>query len=288
MLAPRPYPLVLSADVLVEDVHFRRSWLGAEALGRRAVAVALSDLAAMGATPTAVLIAASAPAGISSRWLDELLDGCAAAAESEGAHLVGGNLSRAPGVSLAVTVVGEQRGACLTRAGARPGDLLVVSGTLGDAAAAVAAWEAGREPADPLRSRWIDPRPRIRLGVRLAAEGAHAAIDLSDGLAADLGHLCRESGVAAEVWRDRLPRSAEVAALDAAGADFAAAGGEDYELLAACPPAIEHALGGIGRDTGAPLTVIGRCIEGSGLRFAGARERPARGFDHFGPPPETG
>jgi thiamine-monophosphate kinase len=285
VLAPSPYPLALTTDTLVEGVHFRSRWLSARDLGRRAAVVNLSDLAAMAAAPTALLLSITVPPRTAVRTLNDILDGCADAADEAGAALVGGNLARGEPLSLTVTAIGEIRGRRLERAGARAGDLLVVTGTLGDAAAAVAAWLAGDEPVDALRRRWVDPDARVETASALAGAGAHAAIDLSDGLRADLGHLCRASGVGAIVEHARLPRSAEVAALDAAGSDFALNGGEDYELLLACPPELEPSLSELSRACGVPLTVVGRCTDATDLvlRRADGRLGPLRpiGYDHF-------
>lgn len=286
VLAPGTRPLVLTTDALVEDVHFRRDWLDATALGRRAIVVNLSDLAAMGAEPVWTLVAIAAPADMPSRRLDEILDACADASADAGAMLVGGNLTTAPVLSITVTAGGELPGRCLTRAGARPDDRLLVTGTLGGAAAAVAAWLGGDTPARPVAERFTAPVARIAAGRALAAAGAHAAIDVSDGLLADLGHLCAASGVGAIVERARLPRLPEVARLDASGHDFAACGGEDYELLVACPDDVVARLDEIARATGTPLTVVGRCTEGTGgvvLHDEHGRPHDVRrhGFDHF-------
>lgn len=285
VLAASPYPIALTTDALVEGVHFRSSWLTPRELGRRAAAVSLSDLAAMAATPTALLLAVAAPEDLATATLDAILEGCAEACEEAGAALVGGNLSRGEVLGLTSTAIGELRGPCLERSGARVGDVLVVSGALGDAALAVESWRGGREPSAAARARWIAPTPRVAVARALASAGAHAAIDLSDGLLADLGHLCRASGIGAVIERERLPRSAEVAARDAEGHDFALRGGEDYEVLFACPPALAAELPRLGEATGAPLTAIGRCAEGDGVVVIGADGRPyplpASGFDHF-------
>jgi thiamine-monophosphate kinase len=285
VLAPSGHPIALTTDALVEGVHFRSTWLTPAELGARAAYVSLSDLAAMAATPTALLLAVGAPEATSTAALDAIVEGCAAACEEAGAALVGGNLTRADALILTSTAIGEVRGRCLERSGARPGDILVVSGTLGDAALAVDDWLAGREPPPAVRARWTAPAPRLALARALADAGARAAIDLSDGLLADLGHLCHASGLGARIERERLPRSAAVAARDADGADFALAGGEDYEVLFACPPELEEALPRLAREVGAPLTVIGRCTEGGevlvldagGHRHSGG----AIGYDHF-------
>lgn len=285
VLAASPHPQAMTTDTLVEGVHFRPAWLSARELGRRATTVNLSDLAAMAATPTAVLMSVTVPPSTPVATLDDILDGCADACEEAGAALVGGNLARGNPLSLTLTAIGDVRGPRLERAGARAGDLLVVTGTLGDAAAAVAAWLAGDEPTAALRLRWVAPTARVAAARTLAAAGASAAIDLSDGLRADLGHLCRASGVGAIVERARLPRSADVAVLDDAGSDFALSGGEDYELLLACPPELEPRLPALSHACGIALTVVGRCTEAADLLLQQADGRlgplGAIGYDHF-------
>lgn len=287
VVEPGTRPLALTTDAVVEGVHFRAGWLSPPEVGERAVAVNLSDLAAMGATPSLLLVAVAAPAETPARTLDDVLSGCARAGEAAGAAMVGGNLTRGDALAVTVTAIGAVTGPCLTRAGAEPGDLLVVTGSLGGAAAAVASWVRGETPAPELRERFAVPVARLAAGRALAVAGAHAAIDVSDGLLADLEHLCTASGVGASVARDELPRLPAVAELDASGADFAATGGEDYELLFACPPELGERLDALGHEAGVALTTIGRCTrpeDGVVLRDAtGAVHRPAAaGFDHFG------
>jgi len=282
---PGTRPLAVTTDALIEGVHFRTEWLDPEELGRRSIEVNLSDLAAMAAQPRFLLAAVAAPACTSTAWLDSLLDGCAEASSAGGAMLIGGNLARADVISVTVTAIGEIPGRRLDRSGARPGDELVVTGTLGDAAAAIRAWLDGEEPGPEQRDRWARPQARVHAGLALAEAGARAAIDLSDGLLADLGHLCEASGVGAEIERERIPRTRDVARLDARGADFAAGGGEDYELLAACPPEMTSGLTSLAKRANVPLTVIGKCTDRSGeVSLLDAQRQPvplAVGFDHF-------
>lgn len=285
VFTPSGLPIAATTDALVEGVHFRHEWIDPRALGRRAVAVSLSDLAATAARPCFVLTSITAPRATSDELLGALLDGCTEACAEVGALMIGGNLARGEELSITITALGEIPGRRLDRAGAEPGDALVVTGTLGDAAAAVATWLGGATPPEPLRARWSNPEARLRAGLALASAGAHAAIDLSDGLLADLGHLCRASGLGAVVVRDDLPRSPDVARLDASGHDFAASGGEDYELLVACPPSLLRRLEDVACDADTPLTVIGRCTDHGGtieMTDASGRALPLPdGFDHF-------
>jgi thiamine-monophosphate kinase len=285
VVGPSAEPLALTTDTVVEEVHFRRGWLSPAEIGERVVTVNLSDLAAMAATPRFCLAAVAIPSDRPARDLDELLDACAGWCEAAGAVLVGGNVTRADRLSVTVTAIGAVEGRWLARSGARPGDRIVVTGTLGGAAAAVASWLAGAEPPAALRERFARPVARLAAGRALAAAGARAAVDVSDGLLADLGHLCTASGVGALVARARLPRLPEVARLDASGQDFAATGGEDYELVAALPPEVAADLARLAGECGVELTDVGECTAAAGvvmLDEAGRDVTPARGgFDHF-------
>ncbi len=280
-------PFAVTTDALIEGTHFRWEWLSPDELGRRAIAVNLSDLAAMGARPRFVLAAIATPSAVDHEVLDAILDGCAGAAREAGAALIGGNLSSAREFSITITAIGDIPGPCLRRSGALPGDDLVVTGTLGDAASAVSDWTRGLEPPATQRLRWVAPRARIAAGLILAESGAHAAIDLSDGLLSDLGHLCASSAVGALVEDERLPRSPEVARADRTGASFAAGGGEDYELLVACPPEVTARLDELAVRAGVPLSVIGRITDRPGeialVDAAGAPLAKVAGFDHFTP-----
>jgi thiamine-monophosphate kinase len=187
--------------------------------------------------------------------------------------------------SVAVTVVGRTR-APVTRGGAEPGDRLWVSGTLGGARAALEAWRRGEQPQPGARSRFAHPEPRIAAGRWLARHGARAMIDLSDGLAGDAGHLAAASGVALEIDLATVPVALEATAEAERGGmpaeQFAAEGGEDFELLVALPPRF-HAADAFTRDCGLALTPIGTVRPGSGVRFLlGGREIGLKGFNHFG------
>lgn len=279
---PRGELLLATVDAVVEGVHFDGRFAPAD-VGWKALAVNLSDLASMGARPLWALCALAVPPGAEPRRLAAVGRGLAACARRHGIALAGGNVSRAAELSLTVTVVGSAPGPrVLRRDGARPGDLLLVSGSLGDAALGLAP---GAPRALALRQR--RPAPRLALGRALGGI-ASACIDLSDGLAQDLGHLCAASGVGARVELARLPRSpAYRRAVRGAADPWAAAvcGGEDYELCVAVPPArLARALAAA-RRTGTPLTAVGRFTRGRAVILEdpdGGRYRPPRaGHDHL-------
>ncbi len=274
--------IVSSIDALVADVHFPAA-APADLVGFRALGVSLSDLAAMGAEPAFVLIALTLPQD-SDQWLEGFAYGVAAAASRFGVKVVGGNLTRGP-LNITVSVHGHVApGDALTRSGAKPGDLVCISGLLGGAAVALAgdllrppalADLLGSEPSSalyPLR-RYYLPEPRIALG-RALRNFASAAIDVSDGLVADLAHLCSASGVAGEIELESLPVVAGCAA------ELAATGGDDYELCFTVAPQHRAAL------TTLPdvVSVIGAIDEGHGVvvRDRGRLVSLAhRGFRHF-------
>lgn len=280
---------VLSTDASVEGVHFRRAWMTWEVIGHRAAASALSDLAAMGAAPVGLLVSAALPPELDAGTAAALGRGVGRALAAAGGRLLGGDLVASPGpVMLDVTVVGEAARP-VTRAGARPGDEVWVTGALGGAAAAVADLLAGLEPLPEARAAFERPRPRIREGLRLAEAGVHAMIDLSDGLARDARHLSIASGVRIELEWERLPIHPGAAPhVDAdAGRRLVLSGGEDYELLFTAPPGVVRALGpAFERDFDVRLTEIGRVCEGSGLAIRdqnGALLSVGSGYDPFEP-----
>jgi thiamine-monophosphate kinase len=287
-----------SVDALVEGVHFHRSDGSLQTIGRKALATALSDLAAMGAEAGEAYVVLGAPPDLAEEEFEALLDGLLALAAETGTTLAGGDLTRAPALTLAVTVVGHARapGQLVPRSGAEPGDLLLLTGELGGAAAGRLLLDRpelanglSETTASHLCDRQLDPAPRLRSGRALAAAGARAMIDLSDGLAGDGLHVASASGAALRIDAGSLPLGtgvAEVAA--AAGEDplrLAVSGGEDYELLAALPPdRREEAFRLMAEAAETTLSQIGRVTEGEGLelRLPGGGLLEARGYDHFG------
>lgn len=279
-------PRALSTDASVEGVHFRRDWLSFEEIGWRASAAALSDLAAEGAEVEGVLAAVIAPRAAAADETTAVMRGVGAAAAAVGGVVLGGDLSTGPVWCIVVTVVGRGE-RLVTRAGAGPGDRLWITGALGGARAALEAWQAGREPTAGARTAFAHPEPRITAGRWLAANGARAMIDLSDGLA-DARHLAAASGTRLELDVDRIPVAGDaVAPALAAGVtpqEYAARAGEDYELLVALPAAFGAAdQERFERATGLALTEVGVVRAGEGVRATlGGRRIELDGFDHFG------
>lgn len=285
---------VISTDLAVEDVHFRRSWLTDEEIGYRAAAAALSDLAAMGAKPVAVLVSLAAPRN-GAVDLAGLQRGVRAVTASVGAAVVGGDLSASPGpLFLDLVVLGRAERPAL-RSGARPGDEVWVTGRLGAGAVALRAWASGREPTPEARARFVRPEPRVTIGADLAGRGGvRAMVDVSDGLAGDAGHIAAASSVRVILEEDRLPIAP--ATLDALGLDGAREAalhaGEDFELcLTAAPGAFDS--DDLAKRHGVPLTRVGRVEAGEGVWLqapdGSVRAAPRGGYDHWGRPgPEEG
>lgn len=274
--------LVFSVDTLVAGVHFPEHY-SPQRLGWRSLAVAASDLAAMGADPVCFTLAITLPEA-SPDWLQNFSTGLAAASRQFGLSLAGGDTTRGP-LTLTVQVHGTvPRGGEIRRSGAQPDDLICVSGTLGNAGAALEFLDEDYPtPAQAeLLSHYHAPQPRIALGQALRTS-ASAAVDISDGLAADLGHLLEESGVGGTIDVDCLPLSAALIALRPDAIDLALYAGDDYQLCVTLSESSYEALEETVRDQ---LTVIGRTGPGRGLSVEGAGKRELnrldQGYDHFG------
>jgi thiamine-monophosphate kinase len=274
-----PESICLSVDLSVEGIHFDRRWLEPVEIGWRAAAAALSDLAAVGASVDGVLVGVSASRSDPAELFVDLMRGVGDAVAAVGGQVLGGDLTGGDRLTVSVTVVGRAARP-VTRAGARPGDGLWVSGALGGARAALVRWQAGGSPPAAARIRFARPEPRIALGRWLGDRGATAMVDLSDGLAGDARHLAAASGVHLEIDLSLIPVGAGVAEVLGSGEDsaaFAARGGEDYELLVTLPDRFTP------ENAPAPgLRRIGSVSAGSGARFVrGAHEVELAGFDHF-------
>jgi thiamine-monophosphate kinase len=244
--------LVVSTDTSVENVHFRRDWLTPREIGYRATAAALSDLAAMGSRPLGMLVAMTVPES----WrpdLDGIVDGIGEAAEKFATPVLGGDTTTGSELSLTLTVLGTVRVA-LTRSGAKPGDLVYVTGRLGGPLAALRDLQAGRAPSDVIRQRFAHPVPRFYESSWLSASGASAAIDISDGLAAEIGHLAAASRVGITIRLEDVPRVEGVSETDAARS------GEEYELIATAPSPLDAIQ--FKERFGLDLTLIGTVMKG--------------------------
>jgi len=285
--------IVVTIDTLVSDVHFPAD-APPDAVGHRALAVSLSDIAAMGARPRWCTLALTMP-GADSDWLEAFASGFYALAGRFGVSLVGGNLTHGP-LTVSVEAIGTlpAEAAPLTRGGGRPGDDVYVTGTLGDAAAGLACLKSRGETsaqadvgalARGLVTRYLKPTPRVEAGHALSGI-ASAAIDISDGLAADLGHLCRSSRCGAEIDVDLLPCSEALRSLFSVSdvLRFALGGGDDYELCFTAPPSAAERVAAALGATGTPFRRIGTLTEKPEIVFLRGTERvepPVPGYLHF-------
>jgi thiamine-monophosphate kinase len=285
--------LVLTADALVAGVHFFADD-PAELIAAKSLRVNLSDLASKGAEPLGFLLTLALPQGVTPDWLEAFARGLGEDARAFGCPLIGGDTVSTPGpLTLSITALGAVLpGAMPARTGARPGDVIFVSGTIGDAALGLAV-RLGRGPDLPethraeLIGRYLKPQPRM--GLAQALKHAHAAMDVSDGLVGDLAKMLSASGVCGEIDLREVPFSPAARAffaLDAGGIEIAATGGDDYEVLAAAPEARAAAFAAAAEAAGVPVRVIGRVSEGEPeLRIVGLDGAPVRfargAYSHF-------
>lgn len=295
LLDPTPgTALVATTDLLLEDVHFRRRWAEPADIGWKAMAVNVSDIAAMGGSPRWALVALACPDGTPAEEIEAFYEGALALCDAHGIVIVGGDTSSSPaGWLVNVTVLGEAASPVL-RSTARPGDVVAVTGQLGRSAAGLALLEREAAPTGlpaavlaEVTDAHLRPRPRVAEARWLAAAGGVTAMmDLSDGLATDLGRLVAESAAGATVHTDRVPIAPATRAVSTAlgheALAWATGGGEDYELLVTCERgAFERLHAGL---PGAQLTAVGEITPGPGLRWLDAGGRAvavAAGFEHF-------
>ncbi len=309
VLETSPRTLV-TTDSLIEGVHFRRDWSPPELLGRKALTVNLSDIAAMAGTPRFATVSLALPGDVTIGFIDGLYDGLLSRAAETGVHVVGGNVAATSGpIVVDITLLGDAGARILTRAGAVAGDLVVVTGTLGSAAAglrflgtgarldgegaviAAGSWTGAGDALHRCLRAHLDPAPPLAFARALGAQDfVHAAMDLSDGLSGDLASLCEASGVSAWLDPSALPLEPCASALEAEVGDdafsLALHGGEDYQLLMAVPPDALDAVRDVAVVWEVVLTPIGAFAAGPpgvGLRFGETlrRVRPAS-HDHFG------
>ena len=276
---PRAAQLI-TIDSMVEGVHFRLGWGTPEALGARSLTVNLSDIAAMGGVPTACVVNLAIRPGLGARFFDRLYAGLGGAADAAGVDIVGGNVTAADALAITIALLGETGPRVLRRDAGRPGDAIFVTGTVGDAAL---GWRilAGKLPARGaarkfLIDRFLNPTARVAAGQKLtrinpvpaAKNPPPAAIDISDGLWQDLGHVLDRSGVGAEIEALAIPLSPAYRAVKGDDLELALSGGEDYELLFCLPPG--NSAAALTRRLGVPVHRIGRIVSGRGAKLTGA------------------
>jgi thiamine-monophosphate kinase len=289
---------VTTVDAFVEGVHFRLATTSMHDLGHKSVAAATSDVAAMGALPGEVYIALGLPEHLAPDEVVDLAEGAEALAAELGFTICGGDISRSHELFVAVTATGHARdeSELVRREGARPGDRIGVTGTLGGAAAGLLLLERklgglDSQTGEALIARQLRPVPRIEAGRALAGSGAHAMIDVSDGIASDSMRLAESSGVLIEVRLDRLPVDEGVAAVaeraEVDSVELAAGGGEDYELLFTAEETAAARIETAVEETGGSVTWIGQVVDGEGVRLLDedGSERVLRGWDHLAPRP---
>lgn len=281
--------LLFSCDAFLEDIHFRKEWASPEDIGFKAAAAALSDIAAMGGAAKYMLVALACPADTDSTYLKRLYTGIKTVTQAERVSIIGGDTTASPhGLVLNMTVIGSAHGSPVCRSGARPGDLIGITGHPGSAAMGLHALEHGANdvPASLLKAH-LRPRPKMREGFFLGcANEVNAMIDISDGLLQDLWHIAEQSGVSVNIDSARLPLSPEqkAYALKAgiSAENAALSGGEDYELaFTASPRNIDQVLTEFKLQFTLPVTVIGTVNSGPAAITVDGVPRGPEGFDHF-------
>jgi thiamine-monophosphate kinase len=281
-LRVRPgHELLVTTDLCIENVHFRRAWHPAASVGHRCLTRGLSDLAAMGGTPSACFLSLGLPKGLPQRWVDDFLKGFTALARRFSVSLAGGDTSAAPAVVADIVVTGEApRGTAVLRSGAKPGDRIYVTGELGASGTVLKKLYAGRRVRPAVSSRHFYPLPRLEIGDWLRSKGiATAMIDLSDGLSVDLTHICEESGTDADVMAESIPIA------KGASPELALDSGDDYELLFTASPGTKVPA----KIAGVRITEIGeirrkkdyRSVIELLLQNGRARRLRSRGWQHF-------
>jgi thiamine-monophosphate kinase len=264
---PAAHEVLITTDFSLEEVHFRRDWHSPESVGYRCLARGLSDIAAMGADPVAAFLSLALPPKLPQRWVVRFFDGLLKLAAEFDVTLAGGDTSQSPsGILADIVVVGSVPiGKAILRSGARTGDGIYVTGRLGESAAALAALRSGRKIQAAGYPRHFTPEPRVKIGQYLRKHGlASSMIDLSDGLSTDLYHLCRDSGVGAEIDSAAIPRALVGKPAREVPLDLALHGGEDYELLFTSSKRIPAKIAGLS------IREIGRIVRGKKLTLISA------------------
>ncbi|HEX9112674.1 MAG TPA: thiamine-phosphate kinase [Terriglobales bacterium] len=278
---PPGHELLVTTDLTIEKVHFRRDWQRPDVVGRRCLARGLSDIAAMGGQPRAAFLSLALGSDVPQKWVDRFFTGLLGLADEFKVPLAGGDTAESPGgIQADIVVVGSvPRGKAVLRSGAQPGDQVYVTGELGSSAAALARLAAGRSMGREARALFR-PKPRLAVGEWLRRRGLPSAmIDVSDGLSTDLEHLCQESHVGAEIEAEAIPRARVGQWKDKAALELALHGGEDYELLFTSSQNVPARVAGV------RVTRIGRITKANGMRLLDAQGRAqklaARGWEHF-------
>jgi thiamine-monophosphate kinase len=276
---------LVTTDFSLEGVHFRREWHPAKSVGHRCLARGLSDIAAMGGEPLAAFLSLAVPAKLPQKWVDDFTAGFLTLAKQFGVVLAGGDTASSPaGVLADVMVVGSvPKGKAILRSGARPGDIIYVTGSLGGAAAALDLLYARAKLKPGVFSSYFFPEPRIKAARVLREKKiATSMIDISDGLSTDLSHICEESGVGAEIQESAIPRATSGSPTRIVDSKSALHGGDDYELLFIARPRTRVP----GKIAGVVVTQIGQITRKKGMRLVSGNgsvaELKARGWEHFG------
>jgi thiamine-monophosphate kinase len=281
---PAGHEILVTTDFTLEGIHFRREWHSPEVVGRRCLTRGLSDIAAMGGKPLAVFLSLALPGKLPQKWVDGFMRGLLALAREHDSTLAGGDTAQSPQSILAdILVLGTvPKGTAVLRSGARPGDRVYVTGELGGGSAALKEFFAGRKPRAQDFPRHFHPVPRLAVGEFLRSrEIATAMIDLSDGMSTDLGHICEESDVGAEIMPDDIPRARVGRERERVDLTLALHGGEDYELLFTAP-ARKRVPASI---AGVPMTTIGRITRAKRVILRGStgitQALKPQGWEHF-------
>jgi len=273
---PRGHELLVTTDFCLENVHFRRAWHPAKAIGHRCLVRGLSDIAAMGGFPLAIFLSLALPQDISQRWANDFFTGLLALADRWKTPLAGGDIAQSPqNVMADILVIGSvPKGKAILRSGASPGDLIYVTGKLGLSSGALEEFRHRRKPTPRTAPRHFFPEPRIQVGQYLRVQKlATAMIDISDGLSTDLSHICDESGVGAVLFSESIPHGYSL--------DLALHGGEDYELLFTASPRSQVPA----QIASTKVTAIGEIVSRRGMWLTDAMGRRTplkpRGWEHF-------
>jgi len=279
---------ILTKDLVLEKIHFDKEWHPPFFLGRKSINVNLSDIAAMGGRPMYALLGLGLPEKTDAKWVEEFMSGIQSACREFDVVLAGGDVSQARSLTISVTVIGEGK-PIIKRSGAKPGDLIYVSGKLGDSSLGLELIKQGTElgensEKDMFLHAFLNPFPQVNLGGAVSKNKmASSMIDVSDGLSVDLNHICEESGVGAEIFVEKIPYSKEMSRFHDDVMQFCLHGGEDYCLLFTVPRNKKDKINSLKREY--PLTEIGKIVSEKNIYLigeAGKKQKlQVKGFQHF-------